>query len=95
MVGLPAADTEQLVRRQLGLMYDTSTADWQLLRVDAIGEALPAMPVPLTVRQPVGLSDVLFVAGDHRDTASQQGALASGARAARAIEHQLSRRTTS
>lgn len=41
------------------------------------------------VRQPVQLSDVLFVAGDHRDTASQQGALASGARAARAIERQL------
>jgi glycine/D-amino acid oxidase-like deaminating enzyme len=91
MVGLPGAGTEQLVRRQLELMFGTGTAHWQLLRVDAIGEALPAMPVPLTVRQPVALSDVLFVAGDHRDTASQQGALASGARAAQAIEQQLSR----
>lgn len=89
LVGLPAVDTEALVRRQLGLMYDTSAADWQLLRVDAIAEALPAMSVPLTLRQPVRLSDTLYVAGDHRDTASQQGALASGARAAAAIQRQL------
>ncbi len=89
MVGLPGAGTEQQVRRQLELMYATATADWHLLRVDAIGDALPAMRPPLTVRQPVQLTDVLFVAGDHRDTASQQGALASGARAARAIQRQL------
>ncbi len=89
LVGLPGADTERLVRRQLGLMYDTSAAHWQLLRVDAIGEALPAMLPPLTVRQPVRLTETLFVAGDHRDTASQQGALASGARAAQAIDRQL------
>ncbi|HST47952.1 NAD(P)/FAD-dependent oxidoreductase [Jatrophihabitans sp.] len=89
MVGLPAADTERLVRDQLGLMYATSAADWQLLRVDAIAGALPAMLPPLAVRQPVQLTDTLFVAGDHRDTASQQGALASGARAARAIHRQL------
>lgn len=89
LVGLPADDTVELVRRQLGLMYDTSAADWELLRMDAIADALPAMVAPLTLRQPVQLSDTLFVAGDHRDTASQQGALASGARAAAAIRRQL------
>jgi glycine/D-amino acid oxidase-like deaminating enzyme len=89
-VSLPGPGTERDVRRQLGLMYDTDTADWELLRVDAIAEALPAMPAPLTLRRPVRLSDTLFVAGDHRDTASQQGALASGARAAAAIESELS-----
>jgi hypothetical protein len=89
MVGLPADDTVELVRRQVGLMYDTSAAGWELLRVDAIADALPAMTAPLTLRQPVQLSDTLFVAGDHRDTASQQGALASGARAAHAIRAQL------
>ncbi len=90
LVGLPADDTVELVRRQLGLIYDTSAAEWELLRVDAIADALPAMTAPLTLRQPVRLSDTLFVAGDHRDTASQQGALASGARAAAAIQRQLS-----
>ncbi|HEX2902748.1 MAG TPA: NAD(P)/FAD-dependent oxidoreductase [Jatrophihabitans sp.] len=89
IVGVPAADTVEQVRRQLGLIYDTSAADWQLLRVDAIADALPAMTAPLRLRQPVQLSDTLFVAGDHRDTASQQGALASGARAAAAIRRQL------
>jgi len=89
MVGLPAAGTEQLVRRQLGLMFDADATGWQLLRVDAIADALPAMRPPLAVRQPVRLTDELFVAGDHRDTASQQGALASGARAAAAIHRQL------
>jgi len=89
MVGLPAADTERLVREQLGRMYATDASSWQLLRVDAIAEALPAMLAPLTVRQPVQLTDTLFVAGDHRDTASQQGALASGARAAQAVHRQL------
>ena len=43
------------------------------------------MRPPLDVRQPVRLSDVLFVAGDHRDTASIQGALVSGQRAAEAV----------
>lgn len=89
MVGLAEDDTVELVRRQLGLMYDTSAAEWELLRVDAIADALPAMTAPLTLRQPVQLSETLFVAGDHRDTASQQGALASGARAAAAILRQL------
>jgi phytoene dehydrogenase-like protein len=89
MVGLPGTGAEQQVRRQLELMYGTSTTGWQLLRVDALGDALPAMRAPLDVRQPVRLTDMLFVAGDHRDTASQQGALASGARAAAAIHRQL------
>jgi hypothetical protein len=66
---------------------------WELLRVDAIAEALPSMRPPLDVRQPVRLSDTLFVAGDHRDTASQQGALASGARAAAAVVRQLAPRS--
>jgi hypothetical protein len=37
------------------------------------------------VRSPVELGDGIFVAGDHRDTPSTQGALVSGRRAATAI----------
>lgn len=40
---------------------------------------------PLDMRQPVELGDGLFVAGDHRDTASIQGAIVSGRRAATAV----------
>ncbi len=43
------------------------------------------MLAPLTLRQPARLSDGLFIAGDHRDTASIQGALVSGRRAATAV----------
>jgi predicted NAD/FAD-dependent oxidoreductase len=43
------------------------------------------MAPPLQVRKPVELGDGLFVAGDHRDTASIQGAMVSGRRAADAI----------
>jgi len=37
----------------------------------------------------VDLGDGLFVCGDHRDTASIQGALVSGRRAARAVVRRL------
>ena len=50
-----------------------------------VPEALPALPPPLDVRRPVDLGEGLFVAGDHRDTASIQGALVSGRRAASAV----------
>jgi Flavin containing amine oxidoreductase len=51
--------------------------------------ALPEQPAPLRTRQPVDLGDGLFVAGDHRDTASIQGALVSGRRAAAAVAARL------
>jgi glycine/D-amino acid oxidase-like deaminating enzyme len=89
MVGKPDAGSERAARTQAGLMFGTDATGWQLLRTDVIAEALPAMRAPLELRQPTQLSDTLFVAGDHRDTASQQGALASGARAAAAIVSQL------
>jgi hypothetical protein len=50
---------------------------------------LPAVEPPLVLRQPVRLSDRLFICGDHRDTASLQGAMASGRRAAIAIHQSL------
>jgi phytoene dehydrogenase-like protein len=47
--------------------------------------AQPAALPPLQLRRPVDLGDGVFVCGDHRDTPSIQGAMASGARAARAV----------
>jgi predicted NAD/FAD-dependent oxidoreductase len=43
------------------------------------------MPAPLDVRKPVAIDDGIYVAGDHRDTASIQGAMVSGRRAADAV----------
>jgi hypothetical protein len=56
-----------------------------------IAEALPHQPPPLVLRQPARLAGGVFIAGDHRDTASIQGALVSGRRAADAVTGGLSR----
>ena len=75
---------ERAVRARLATLYATSTSDWDLLATYAVAAALPAMAAPLLIRQPVRIGG-LYVCGDHRDTASIQGALVSGARAAHAV----------
>jgi phytoene dehydrogenase-like protein len=87
--GDPDLATERAVMSQLELIYGRPTHWWELIRRDAIPEALTAMPVPLEVRRPVALGEGLFVAGDHRDTASLQGALVSGRRTADAVLAEL------
>lgn len=83
---------EKPVRAHLARMYGTSTNHWDLLIRHDIQAALPEQPAPLQHRQPVDLGDGLFVAGDHRDTASIQGALVSGRRAANAVSAALAGR---
>ena len=94
MLGLPSTDpsdpsSEAGARRQLARMYGVDTAAWQTVHVHAIRQALTAMPPPLDVRRSVELGDGVFVAGDHRDSASIQGALVSGRRAADAVLRSL------
>jgi Flavin containing amine oxidoreductase len=82
------AGTEAAVRAQLRYVYGAETARWSLARTHALPRALTAMEPPLDVRRPVALGDGVFVAGDHRDSASSQGALVSGRRCANAVlEH--------
>jgi phytoene dehydrogenase-like protein len=85
----PEAADEAAVRRQLEQMLAVSTSDWELVVAHHIANALPEQLPPLNSRQPVDLGEGLFVAGDHRDTASIQGALVSGRRAARAVSRRL------
>ena len=73
------------VRRELSRIYGVPTDGWEHLRTDELRGALPAFPAGRPLRSPVALGDGLFVAGDHRDTPSQQGALVSGRRAAEAV----------
>ena len=73
------------LRRELERLYGASTADWETVATVRVPGALPAAPPPLRIRQPVHLGDGLFVAGDHRDTPSIQGAMVSGRRAATAV----------
>jgi hypothetical protein len=78
---LPEAD----VRRELARIYGVATDDWVHLHTAEIPRALPALPAACPLRRDVALGEGLFVAGDHRDTPSQQGALVSGRRAAEAV----------
>ncbi len=74
--------TESQVRAHLTRILRTSTARWDVVTVHRVPHALPVLAPPLDARQEVDLGDGLFVAGDHRDTASIQGAFVSGRRAA-------------
>lgn len=86
----PQAPPEPLIRRELDRLYGRSTADWTHLTTVSVPEALPAAPPPQgRLRKPVALGEGLFVAGDHRDSPSIQGALASGWRAAGAVLAEL------
>ncbi len=74
---------EVAARKQLRTWFGSPVDRWQPLRTYRIEHAQPSQkhvaPKPVTVR------DHLFVAGDHRESASINGALLSGSRAAEAI----------
>ena len=79
----PALDTR--VRSQLARWFDSSETEWEHLRTDVIPHGQPSQAPPLHPRQRVALGEGLFVCGDHRDTASIQGAMFSGERTAAAV----------
>ncbi|MGC5222829.1 FAD-dependent oxidoreductase [Micromonospora sp. DT81.3] len=87
-----SAPQEADVRRHIGELWGTAADDWQLLRRDDIHDALPAQPPPLQTISSTRQGDGVYVAGDHRDTPSIQGALVSGERAARAVLADLASR---
>jgi len=77
------------VRAQLAGWFGSMTDDWEHLRTDVIVHGQPAQPPPLAPRRRVSLGAGLFVCGDHRDTASIQGAMFSGERTALAVRDWL------
>jgi hypothetical protein len=84
------ADTrEDAVRDEVAAAHGVAPSDLEHLTTVAVEGAQPAALPPLQLRRPVDLGDGLFVCGDHRDTPSIQGAMASGARAARAVLRRL------
>lgn len=81
---------EPAVRRHLAWLYGTDTRGWEHVATVRAEPGLVAAPPPQgNLRKPVQLSETVFVAGDHRDTPSLQGALVSGRRAADAVLRQL------
>ena len=80
---------ESVVLRHVGEIFGCGTTGWRTVIRHRIPLALPVMTPPLRTRKDVSLGDGLFVCGDHRDTASIQGALVSGDRTAQAVHSAL------
>lgn len=89
VLGEPAAPEtlEARVREQLTGWFGGAVAGWRHLRSYVLPHALPAMTTEALAEphRPVRLSPGLYVCGDHRDSASIEGALVSGRRAAEAL----------
>lgn len=79
------APPEATMRRHAADILGLAASAWTPVIRHEIPHALPAQPAPLTVRRPMRTSDGLWLCGDHRDTASIQGALVSGRRVAEAL----------
>ena len=87
---LAAGVPELEVRRHLSRLYGVDTAPWRPVAAYDVEDALPCQEPPMgRFRKPVRLEPGLYVCGDHRDSASIQGALVSGRRAATAVLAEL------
>ena len=87
--GVVDGDLESVARTQLTTMFGTSVAAWRHLRTYRIPHGQPDQSPPFSPKKKVALGDGLFVCGDHRDTASIQGALFSGRRTGEAARRLL------
>jgi phytoene dehydrogenase-like protein len=87
VLGVPSSveATERRIRERLPRLYGVDPDGWTAVAAYPVPYALPAMPAPHPLRARVHLGDGMYVCGDHRDTSSIQGALASGRRAAHAV----------
>ena len=80
-----APDLDARVRRQMAQWFESSETEWEHLRTDIIPHGQPTQRPPFHPKRRVDLGEGLFVCGDHRDTASIQGAMFSGERTAAAV----------
>ena len=82
--------SEAVVRAHLARLYGVDTARWESVAAYDVQAALPSQAPPMgRFRKVVRLEPGLYVCGDHRDSASIQGALVSGRRAADAVLAEL------
>jgi phytoene dehydrogenase-like protein len=84
-------DLEGAVRVQLKEWFPEDAYKWRYLKTYQIQEATPdqSPPALVQVERPVRLRRGLYVCGDHRDTASINGAISAGRRAAEAVLEDL------
>jgi hypothetical protein len=77
------------VREQMTRMFGPRARTWRHVRTYRIAHGQPDQSPPFSPKKRVHLHGNIFVAGDHRDTASIQGALFSGRRSADAVHSHL------
>lgn len=88
VAALPGHDGDSIehdARAQLRGWWGAQVDTWQHLATYRIAHGQPRQRPPFHPKQRVRLDDGRFVCGDHRDTASIQGAMYSGRRCALAI----------
>ncbi|MGW6576308.1 NAD(P)/FAD-dependent oxidoreductase [Streptomyces sp. NPDC054945] len=91
VIGRGGQARERELRAALAEAYGTDTDGWDLLTARTIEDALPVMPPPHPLTRTTRVAPGRYVCGDHRATGSVQGAMASGARAAREVLGDLRR----
>jgi len=82
VLGVHGDELEPQVRAQAARVYGVDASRWDYVAAYPIPGALPAMPPGTPLQRRLEVTPGLILAGDHRDTASLQGALVSGRRAA-------------
>ncbi|MGY8825986.1 MAG: FAD-dependent oxidoreductase [Candidatus Latescibacterota bacterium] len=85
VLGAASADTERAVRRQLVDWYGNQVEVWRLLQTYYIPHALPKQRPFLPLDQSSRTGEQLYICGDHRASASLQGAMYSGRKVAELI----------
>ncbi|WP_411103188.1 NAD(P)/FAD-dependent oxidoreductase [Streptomyces sp. cmx-4-9] len=85
VLGEDSPQRRQDLTDALSQAYGTDAAHWEPVAATTVHGALPAMPAPWPLTRPTRMAEGVHLCGDHRATGSVQGALASGARAAREV----------
>jgi phytoene dehydrogenase-like protein len=89
VLGVQGDDLEPMVREHAARILGNAPAGWQYVTSYPVRRALPTHRPGQPLRQSVTVGEGVFIAGDHRDTPSIQGALVSGRRAADAVRGYL------
>ncbi|MGW7057640.1 NAD(P)/FAD-dependent oxidoreductase [Streptomyces sp. NPDC054904] len=85
VLGRGAPEAPATLLAALAEAYGTDAEAWEPVAAVTVEGALPVMLPPWPLSRPTRVADGLHLCGDHRATGSLQGALASGARAAREV----------
>lgn len=73
-------DVEDAARTQLTEWWGPQVASWEHIATYRIAHGQPGQVTPFSPKRAIALDDGRYVCGDHRDTASIQGAMFSGRR---------------